>query len=269
MDGELGDDVPDILHVVIEVDGMTEEEAATTTVNLLVDGEPVDPPQNPADGARFGDYGYGLSWDVERPDIADGQEIELEAIAQLAEGGLSRQHVTVTPAGEEGLGTVWEGDVTAVSDTLFPGVSITRRTHVIFVRDPEEEPDAEEVTFLVTGGSTSWEIAGSDGNCTFALGPVEEDLPVEDGGEITFDLDEAANGVISYYGSGDLRPGTEILVSKICRGEDQSYKTSTNGTWWLAPQDEGFLLSGTRAEGSWSRGAVLDTEYSWDFSRVR
>jgi hypothetical protein len=268
VDGELGDDVPDILHVVIEVEGMTEEEAATTTVNLLVDGEPVDPPQNPAEGTRFGDYAYGLSWDAEVPDIAEGQQIELEAIAQLTEGGLSRHHVTVTPAGEDGLGTVWEGVVTSVSDTYFPGVTITRRTHVVFVRDPDEEPDAEEITFLVTGGSTSWEIAGSDGNCTFAFGPIEEDLPVEDGGGITFDLDEAANGVISYYGSGDI-PGTEILVSKVCRGDDQSYTTSTQGSWWLAPRDEEFLVSGTTAEGSWSRGSVLDTEYDWTFTRVR
>jgi hypothetical protein len=264
VDGKLDDGEPDTIHVTIRVDGIPESEAEHTTINLGVDGEQREP-KLPAEGTRLGDSSWTVTWDVRMEDIKKGQEIELLAIAQLVEGGLSQQQAVVV-AGVPDIGTVWEGSSLSVSTTQWPGVTITRNAEVTFTRDEDEGPDETVVTFSVTGGTMTWEIKGSDGNCTFAGGPVEIDLPQGSSSRITFDLRGAA---IRYYGTGSVPEGPEILVLKRCGGDNEDYLTRAEGVWWLAPQDEGdFLLNGSLADGTWNSGARISTTFDWSFHKV-
>jgi hypothetical protein len=266
IDGHMGDGASDTLHIVVGVDGITPEEARATIVSLRVDGEEKGL-QAVADGTDFGDDSWGLLFDVEVADVENGQDIVLEAVASLPEGGTSFQAVTVVAG--VALGTQWEGHVIRESDVFFPGVKIRMETNLTFVRDPSAKPDDRRVKFIVAAGSATWRIEGSYGDCSWSAGPVTVPLRVlEPVDYVEFDLTDAAEGVITYYGEVTVVDGQMVEGSKTCGGNVELFRTRAGGVVWLAPQDGEFLLVASRIEDSWSRGSVMDSAYAWVFERT-
>jgi hypothetical protein len=266
IDGHMGDGEADTLHVVVGVDGITAEEAGQTVVSLRVDGEPKSE-QLVEEGTDFGDGSWGLSFDVEVPDVRNGQEITLEAVASLMEHGTSFHAVTVVAG--VALGTQWEGHVSRESDVFFPGVKIRLDTDVTFVRDPDSLPSDRRVKFFVAAGSATWRIEGSYGSCTWKAGPVNIPLRVlEPVDYIQFDLADAGDGLITYSGEVSIVDGDMVEGTKTCDGKVETFRTRAEGVVWLAPQDEEFRLVSSRITDSWIRGSVMDSAYSWEFERT-
>jgi len=266
IDGHMDDGMPDKLHLVVGVDGITAEGAALTVVSLRVDGEDSES-QVVVDGTDFGDGTWGLSFDVEVPDVHNGQAIALEATASLPEHGTSFHAVTVVAG--IALGTQWEGHIIRESDVFFPGVKIRMDTDITFVRDQDAKAEDQRVKFFVGAGSTTWSIEGSYGGCSWSAGPVPLPLralvPTD---YIEFDLNRAEEGLITYYGEVSVVDGETVEGVKTCGGKSETFRTSAKGVVWLAPQDEEFQLGGTRIEDDWSRGSVLDSTYTWSFERT-
>jgi hypothetical protein len=162
---------------------------------------------------------------------------------------------------------VWEGDATTTSNTFFPGVTITTSAHAIFSRDPEWEPGDSRISYFLTGGSFTWSIGGTSGDCTFEAGPIQVPLGVDDHSYISFDLKQLDAGIIGYYGMANLVDGRRVEVAKTCAGKSENYNTTAGGSWFLAPEDGEFVLDGTVAEGKWASGAVIHTDFSWRFAK--
>ncbi len=266
--GDLGDGKPDKVPFQIAIDGQADDDHAHTSVTGAVDQVYSDP-FNPNDGEQIDDFTYVMKGEIEVPDLTEGQQIEFQALAQLAEGGNSRQTVTLTVTGKPDLGRVWQGVATARSTSIWPGVYFTRTASVTFVRDRWEEPDDTRVKFYLTEGTFDWQIDGTSENCSYQ-GSHHTVLHDDEQDRIVFDLETDVPGQVAYHGEGDLADGPVINVLIDCGDWSVDYRTGAEGVWWMLPQDEAIEFNGGTLSGSWTSGEEGDiqTTYTWNFTRV-
>lgn len=268
--GELGDDKPDTVVWIMDVDGVnipTGEPEATSIafyIDTLLAHDGLVSELEQLDERTFRAQGeFELPYDLE-----EDAELTLEAIVNLPDGGTSRHKVTVevTDTPRPDIGTVWKGQATAISDTIWPGVTITRTATVEVTRDRDEEPDATKVDFLVTAGTMTWKIDGASETCSYA-GEGQVRLDQGDDTGLTFDLSEP--GIVTYSGDAGVANGPRIEVAVSCGDSNQNYVAQVEGDVWFAPPDEVWVMDGPQIAGTWRRDSTLATTYTWSFSRVR
>ena len=263
--GNLGDGQPDTVHFVIDIDGITEAEASRTMVLVRIDGIDAEA-LIPANGGEVLDESsWRLEGDVELPDLTEGHDLDILAKALLPEGGVTEQEVVVKVVQE--LGSEYLGEFTAVSESLLPGVTTRVSATVTFVREPSELGDTK-IKFAPSAGEFHWEYGGTSGNCTYQADPVTLSIDPDDG-ELRFNLTRKAEGIITYWGDAHVADGPEVKLSIDCKDSDTVTTTRAQGTYFLAPQDEGFLFEGGTITGRWKRDSAIGTVYSWTFTRVR
>jgi hypothetical protein len=263
---KLGDGEPDHVPYMVEVDGLTPEEAAHTTINLLYDDRQMEP-LLAADGEQIGASTWRHEGLVEVPDLADGQSLEVRAFVQLPEGGLSRDVATVTVGGlkRPEIGTKWAGTISSTLGSWFPGVTITRTAEVEFTRDPGAAADAEQVYFYVSGGSLTWEMKGTSEGCSYDGYAASVPLDADEYVYLQFD---ASGESIRYSANANDDDGPTVDVAVSCDTHDYTYGTGAEGLWWYLPREAGFELTGDTMSGEWSDGTDYPTTWTWELHRV-
>ncbi len=268
--GELGDDEPDTVPWMIEIDGvdLATGEPQDTTVALTIDTLPA------WDGLvaeleQVDDYGFRAEGKFELPyDLPEGATLTLEAIVNLPDGGTSRHTVTVGVTDRTDLGTVWQGEATKTHATFWPGVTVTMTASIEFTRLAGQDPDDRTIDFVVTGGTMSWSYSGSNDDCTFD-GSATVPLDVgERAGVLTFDVRDP--GAVTYFGSAGVNQGPEIEVEVSCvEGSDKNFITRADGDPFFAPRDLKYPMDGPSISGTYTSGAKIGSTHTWAFERVR
>jgi hypothetical protein len=265
--GILGDGEPDKIAWSIGVDGIGPDDLDTASVSIAIDGVASDA-YLPTDGEQLTEDTYRIEGKLQLPrDLHEGDSLQVDAVAQLAEGGVSRQTLNLTVAADD-VGSVWEGEVTARTtgkDSVYPDLDAT----VTFTRVESSNPSPKYVRFSLTGGTFSWNLHGSDAHCRIDGGPVVVELEPDEYSEIIFDLTGEAGRGITYSGSASLESGPEISVAQSCDNGDYPYATRADGTFWLAPPSEGRELTGDTMSGTYSTGGQIPTVFDWTLHRVK
>jgi hypothetical protein len=269
---ELGDDKPDTVSWIVDIDGVdvdTAEPEHTSMVlyiNTLEAASPIVSELKQIDQHIFQAEGqFELPYDLD-----EGDQITLEAVVNLPEGGASRHTVKVDVIDEPrpDIGTVWKGEASVTSNTIWDGVTITKTATIEFTRDPDEEVDAKKVTFNVTAGSMTWTLAGGNDKCSYDSGAVSVPLGQgDDAGGLTFDLREP--GIVTYFGDAGARDGRETLVAVDCHGDDRSFVTRADGNVWNAPMELVWVMDGPTISGTYRMDTEITGTYTWTFTKVK
>ena len=266
VDGRLGDGEPDKVSWVVDIDGLTEQEAAATRLTMLIN-DTEGPSTFAASGEHIDDHLWRLEGSIEVPDLQLGDKLDILAIAELAEKGASQWNVQVGV--DDRLGTVWEGVGTATATTLWDGVTLTRSAQVTFLRETEERAGSTKVKFRPIEGTVTWSMAGADSKgCSHTAGPIV--LPVAvDSAYLTFDISRLAEGIITYEGQGSVSDGPNVELLLSCPDFSNVTLTGAEGTWFHAPGDQDWFLEGTEIVGTWNNGAAIGSTFTWNFKKVK
>jgi hypothetical protein len=251
---------------MVEVDGLTPEEAAHTTINLLYDNHQMEP-LLAADGEQIGESTWRHEGLAEVPDLADGESLVVRAFVQLPEGGLSRDVATVTVGGlkRPEIGTRWAGTISSTLGSWFPGVTITRTAEVEFTGDPNATADAEQVYFYVSRGSLTWEMKGTSEGCSYDGHAADVPLDADEYVYLLFDLSGES---IAYSANANNDDGPTVDVAVNCETHDYTYGSGAEGLWWYIPRESGFELTGDTMSGEWSDASTYPTTWTWELHRV-
>lgn len=269
VDGKLGDGKPDTVRFLVDVDGLPEAEALEAMLRIEVDTTQAKP-LLVASGRQISSQMWQLSGSYELPwDLAPGKNVKLSAIVDLPEGGVSRQDL-VLPVRDNAapdLGTVWEGTATAVSSTLWEGVTITRTATVQFTRDPSSE-GGKSIRYYLSGGSMTFEFRGMSGECSQFPPPVEVPLVASEYSSLMFDVSDPEHGV-TYSGTAYVDGGPSVDVHVTCETHSFDYSTRAEGTFFLVPEELGLKVTDTTIESGYVDDQALSTEWSWTLTRVK
>ena len=265
--GSLGDGQPDKVHFVVDIDGITEAESSRTFITVSVDGVEA-PAFVPAEGGEIVDeFTWRVEGEVELPDLTEGHDLDILAVAILPEGGETQREVVVE-VGQE-LGSVYEGEFTAISNTLWHGVTMKATAHVTFTRVPSDPGDTK-IRFVPTSGTFVWSIEGSSSKgCSHSAGPLTWPIDTDNGDALRFDLTRKAEGIITYWGDGHVGDGPVVELVIACPDRTTSTGTRAEGSWFQAPRDQDFLFEGGTIVGSWRGDSTIGATYSWSIKRVK
>jgi hypothetical protein len=271
IDGETGDGEPDVIPFLVDVDGLTDEEADHTDLIVQVDDDELSENMLASQAAeKIDENTWRFRGEVQLArDLADGQKVKLRAFVQLGdEGGLS-SHTVEAVVGSDSIdiGTVWEGDFRIRRELQWEGVTQSMTVHAIFTRDPNEAPDADKVDFTLTGGTFTWSTQGTmegDG-CTFVAPTVTVPLEPDEYSIITFDR---SGSVVTYSGIAEYHGESVDVTVQGCNNplNDFEYATRADGVWFYVPRDEPRMADEIVIEGSRGDGGTMRT---WTMSRVR
>lgn len=268
IDGEVDDGEPDRVHLLVDVEGVDPGDEAFTRLVLTVGDAETLAFNVGEELANVDAYTWRLEAEVEVPDVTLGEELDVTAYAELAEGGASRQELSVTVADEPTpeVGRVWQGTVTATS-TGNSGPVVTKIAEVTLTRDPDQKPDARLPRFMLASGTLRWSASGDTVNgCAFLAPVVDVDLqPDTEFPVLTFSLPDDPGDPITYSATGSLEGGPMVDVEVSCPGGigSVSYQERVGGSWWEVPRDGAFQLTGDTITGT-----SFDGKYRWSLRRV-
>lgn len=265
--GNLGDGEPDKIHWSVGIDGIGPPDLTSTSISVVIDGV-VSDAYLPGDGEQVAEDAYRLEGELQMDrDLSEGDVVEVRAVAQLADTGLSEQTLMLKVAADE-LGQVWKGTFsvsTTYPNSVFPTLTGTME----FTRVASSKPDARYVRFKLTGGTLTWKIHGSSRNCDVDGGPEEYKLQPDDSSEILFDTSgESGHGIV-YSAHAALSDGKVVTVKQSCANGEQPYTTHADGTFWLAPPEENWEVTGDTISGTYRTASAISTVFVWELHRVR
>lgn len=263
---KLDDDEQDVVPFVVDVDGLSEEEASHATINLFFDNWQIEPILV-SEGEQISDTTWRYEGKAQIGALKEGQAVEVLAYLQLPEGGLSRDPAAVTVTGTKrpDVGWSWTGTVTSTLGSWSPGVTITRTAEVEFTIDPGADADDERTYFYVTDGTLTWSIAGASDGCSYS-GEMSGVPLVRS--EYVYLLFNASGESITYSANANNDDGPEVEVHVQCETHDYTYRTGAEGLWWFIPPDAGFTLEGDTIAGEWSDDSEYPTTWRWELHRV-
>ena len=269
--GTPGDGEPDTVPFLVDVDGMTDEQAAAANLNVMIDNTQAEP-LLVSSGRQQSDHMWQLGGQYQLPwDVPKGKKLRISAYVQLPEGGLSSQtlELPVSETKLPELGNVWEGTAASVEETLWPGVTFHRTAHVQFTRDPSNSPNATSVSFYMSGGEMTWEIKGASKECTPTVAPVTVPLIADEYSYLMFDVDEE-NRSVTYWGQADV-DGPSVEVTMTCiDGRTFKYGTRAEGTFFSIPSTEQHAFGGgSTLTGEYVFPAKIPTTYTWELTKVK
>jgi putative ABC transport system ATP-binding protein len=168
--------------------------------------------------------------------------------------------------GGHGIGTIWSGEFT--SSWSDDGVIVTMTARALFERQEGTDPGATYATYEMLGGTMEWSRAGTTAKgCTESGGPVSVPIPAGTDGAIRFDTSEGP-GVIAYDGSASVSGGPSVTVQVTCPTRSSEYSTKAQGQFFLAPESQGFLLTGDGAQGTYITSGQIPVTFTWTISKV-
>jgi hypothetical protein len=266
IEGTPGDGEPDRVAFSVEVEGMSDDEASRTTVNVLVNDVESEP-LLVSEGERVGELTWRVTSEVELPDVTPGEAASVLSVAQLPEGGISQQARSVTLSGGavDDLGTRWTGEFErSWSDS---GLVRTTTGVATFERREGTDPAATWIVFELVDGSMTWSagVGQTEKGCTETATPVTVSGAT---GAIYFDLSQASDGVITYSGDASVATGPSVDVTVTCPGRTYEYSTEADGPFFLAPESEGYVLAGSSATGTYISGGQIPETSTWTLTKA-
>ena len=280
VDGELGDGQPDLVPFLVQVDGLNPGEEDHTTINVTID-EVSDfyLPSNDAEKVAANTWQVGASF--QHADLQEGQTLTIDALAQLAEEGISRQTLSfkvtgarktpdeaspapadISPSpGNVEIGRVYEGTASAVTRLGYGDAKVTKVVNVRLVRDPNDDPGSKNVSFTVESGTMSWSLGGGGDGCSFSAPAAQVPIPASEFDALTITVPDNANQPYSYFGIGSLEDGPSTTVAMDCDSVEVEYEQRAEGTWFYAARDDNLPTDGNTIEGA-------DHKYEWSFRKV-
>lgn len=270
IDGAVDDGRDDTVGFVVDVDGVSPEDAAKTTVIVKLD-DVVSDAIAVSTGDHVDEYRWRITDEVIVPDLHDGQELTMTAVVSLPEGGTSTHAVKVVADGSPDIGTVWKGTATTRSESPY-GPHVTRSVAVTLVRDPDQKPDAKHVRFLVSEGVMTWTLDGSDQDgCSYTAATTTVTLPPGEFPALTFHR-EISGSLVTYDAAAEFEGGPRVEVRKDCPGLGSvDYSERAEGMWFYAPRELELAMTGTTISGGYTQaaGKPIARSFEWSFTRVK
>jgi hypothetical protein len=280
VDGELGDGQPDLVPFIVQVDGLSPGEEDHTTINVTIDDvSDFYLPSNDAEKVAENTWQVGASF--QHADLQEGQTLTIDALAQLAEEGISRQTLAFTVTGERKrpdgsssapaettpstgkveIGRVYEGTASAITRLGYGDAKVTKVVTVRLVRDPNDGPGSKQVSFTVESGTMSWSLGGGNDGCSFRAPAAQVPIPASEFDALTITVPGDANAPYTYFGIGSLEDGPSRTVSMHCDSVDVEYEQRAEGTWFYVSRGDNLPTDGNTIEGA-------DDKYQWSFRKV-
>jgi hypothetical protein len=273
------DGQPDLVPFLVRVDGLAAGEEENTTINSTI-GEVTDAFLPSEDAEKVAEATWQIGASFQQPDLHEGQTLTIDAVAQLAEGGLSRQTIAFRVTGgtpDAGgasspvasppdpaavtIGRVYEGTTVSITELPYGSVAIERVTKVRLVRDPGDAPGDKHISFRIESGSMTWRIVGSSDECSFSAPTTTADIPTSEFDALTIHAPAAPGQPYTYDGLGEFEGGPSVDVRQVCDLTDVTYSEDVDGVWFRAPRDGGFEVLGDTIAGRHDK-------FEWSFVRV-
>lgn len=278
IDGTEGDGDNDAVPYLVQVDGLTAEEASGVLLHVSVDGEEAEP-MPVSSGAGNDQDEWLVSGEIALGyDLKAAKSVTFRAWIELPSGGRSEHQ---TPATLSGRNPSWEGRATFVSGVPSSDWRATATAELTFELMRGQETGTKQPIYVVTGGTMTYSKTGTtyDG-CAYLAGPVT--IPVDATNILPATIPSAGTIVGSYlmfdftktlveYRGFVKFVGPPLTTTVTCPNpDDDSTYLDEPVAVFLNANEEHWTVSGDTIAGSYHIDRQTESgwyEVDWSFTR--
>jgi len=280
IDGKLGDDVPDAVPYLVQVDGVKKEFASDVLLHVSVDMVEAEP--QPLSSGEVNDQDqWKVSGEVPLPyDLEEETAVTFLAWVELPSGGESDHETTATLTGDEGpiMGLLWEMEVTTVTGHYGAGTSHTKTANLTLEFAEGQDANEPHPRYFVTGGTVTYEAQGymdtylcnhSAPEVTFELtGDMIPDATSDEFWHAKLEFDTTV-APVEYWGY-IFTFGPDLVVQRSC--PDGNYTTNYGGasSWLSVDSDDHKTVTNLNIiTGSHHQGSAGFHDQTWTITRIK
>jgi hypothetical protein len=259
IDGTKGDGEADGAPWLVRVDGMRQEDAAKAILHVTIDGVAADPVAV-SDGTPNDKDQWTLSGAVALGyDLTEERTVEFRAWVELPDEGKSEQRVSAELSGDEALmGREWE--FTATHTTSWTGISNTPYTataDLTLTLAPGQAPGERHPSYIITGGTVTWNWTHSYGDCTYTTPTVTFEVTQEIANQSVLIFDTTTDPVTYRGFMSTVGPDVES-VEQCAGGDAHTRLQGATNTWMFLQPGEDQPVSADRRSISGTYRSEVD-----------
>jgi hypothetical protein len=274
IEGTPGDDEPDAVPYLVQVDGIPKEFASKALVHVSVDGMEADPqPLSNGEGNEQDQWTISgvvpLGYDLE-----EDKTVNFRAWVELPSGGESEHKTPATVIGEAPImGLVWELEATSVIGLGSLGRSQTSTAHLTLEFAEGQYVDEPHPRYVVTGGTVTYaaqeyvdaiSCAWSAPQVTYEA--TADMIPAVTSSFLEFDTTVTP---VEYWGVIWIQ-GHEVTAEVTCPQDSQTSVHAGNFPWLVADGGEHRTVTDrSMIAGSRHVGADGFTNLDWTVTRTK